>query len=72
MKVNNNTKAAGELAVREMSEKAQKGYADTDPCYVYTDGEQFAVKIADDPIIYTDKNGAEELLESLVFDADDE
>lgn len=65
-------KRNGELALREMSGKAQRGYVDTDPIAVYmTEDEKFYVKTIDGldgPMVWGD---CEEFLENLttVFNA---
>ena len=66
MELNGRTERNGEMAVRTMSAKAQKGYNETDPVTVWEDDGAFAIKTADGTFTGVSRRGVEEILEGLV------
>ncbi len=77
MKLTNSMKVAGELAIRQMSAKAQQGYGDTDPLDVFeyeTDsGTRYAVKGCDNVTTWGFTfDDLQAYLESWVFDDEEE
>lgn len=66
MELNIRTERNGELAVRTMSAKAQKGYNETDPVTVWEDDGNFAIKTDGVTCSGLTRRGVEEILEGLV------
>lgn len=77
MKLTANMKAAGEMAIRRMTEKAQQGYYDTDPLDVFEyeteTGTRYAVKNSDGITTWNFTfEDLQDYLESWVWDEDDD
>jgi len=77
MKLTNSMKVAGELAIRQMSDKAQQGYGDTDPLDVYEYeslfGTRYAVRNCDNVTTWgLTFDDLQAYLESWVFDDEEE